>query len=313
MCPGYRKSIVISIMRRQHTMIIIGVVSVSFAVIFIRLADAPPLVIATYRVFLASLMLWPLTLAYSRKELGRLTGRDTGLAFLSSIFLALHFGLWISSLSYTSIATSVILVTSSPVFVAAASYIFFKERISWKVVAGIAVCIAGTALIGYDNWRIGSDSLLGGVLAFLGAITVSGYLLVGRRLRQRMGILVYGSLTYSFAALILLAAALIWGYPLFGYSPDTYWMMVLLALVPQLLGHLSLNWSLKYVSATLITIAVLGEPVGANILAYLIFNEAPRLFELFGGVFILGGIFIAFRKDREASRWEKPDDETGSG
>lgn len=287
-------------MIRQHLIITIGVVSVSFAVIFIRLADAPPLVIATYRVFLASLILWPLTLLYSRDELKKLNRRDAGLAFLSSIFLALHFGLWISSLSYTSIATSVILVTSSPLFVAVASYIFFKERISWKIVTGIAVCIAGTMLIGYDNWRIGSGSLLGGVLALSGAISVSGYLLIGRRLRQEMGILVYGSLTYSFAALILLTATLVWGYPLFGYPSGTYLMLVLLAVVPQLLGHLSLNWALRYVSATLITIAVLGEPIGANLLAYLIFDETPRLLELLGGFFILGGIIVAFWKNREA-------------
>jgi len=284
----------------NHLIITIGVVSVSFAAIFIRLAEAPPLIIATYRLLIASLILWPITLAHSRNELGRLTRRDILLAFISGIFLAFHFGLWISSLSYTSVATSVILVTASPLFVAIASFVFFKERVSWKVITGIIICFFGAAFIGYGNWSLGSDSFLGGALALLGALTVAGYLLIGRRLRQTMGLLVYGSLTCSSAALLLLIASLIWRYPLFGYTSHTYLMMILLAVVPQLLGHLSLNWSLRYVSATLITIAVLGEPVGANLLAYFILGEVPKVFEIYGSIFILVGIFIAFRRNSEA-------------
>lgn len=288
-------------MKHQYIVLTIGVVSVSFAAIFIRLADAPPLVIATYRLFLASLILWPLTLTYSRDELRRLVRRDICLAFVSGIFLALHFGLWITSLSYTSVATSVILVTASPLFVAIASYVFFRERVSGKAVIGIAICFIGTALIGYGNWSLGSSSFLGGVLALLGALAVAGYLLIGRRLRQTMGLLVYGSLTYSSAAVILLIASLSWRYPLFGYTFDTYLMLVLLAVVPQLLGHLSLNWSLRFVSATLVTIAVLGEPIGANLLAYAILDEVPTVFEIYGSVFILAGIYIAFRRSRAAT------------
>ena len=127
-------------MKKQYLAILAGVISVSFAAIFIRLADASPLVIAAYRVVLASIILWPPTLFFARQELKNLSVRDTGLVFLSSFFLALHFGLWISSLEYTSIATSVILVTSSPLFVAALSYLIFKEALTWKVVAGIGIC-----------------------------------------------------------------------------------------------------------------------------------------------------------------------------
>jgi drug/metabolite transporter (DMT)-like permease len=289
-------------MRQQYIVIAIGVISVSFAAIFIRLADAPPLVIATYRLSLASLILWPLTLTYYRLELRRLTRQDILLAFLSGMFLAFHFWSWISSLSYTSIATSVILVTVSPLFVAVASYLFFKERVSWRVTIGIIVCFTGTVLIGYGNWSIDTSSFLGGALALLGALTVAGYLLIGRRLRQTMGVLVYVSITCGSAALILLVASLISRYPLFGYSVDTYLMLILLAVVPQLLGHLSLNWSLRFVSATLVTIAVLGEPIGANLLAYAILDEVPKVFEITGSFFILVGIYIAFRKNK-ATTW----------
>jgi drug/metabolite transporter (DMT)-like permease len=284
-------------MVRQHLIIFIGVVSVSFAAIFIRLAEAPPLIIGSYRLLIASLVLWPLTIKYSRNELRHLTPRDLRLALISGVFLALHFGLWISSLSYTSVATSVILATSSPLFVAIASYAFFKEKISWKIITGIAVCFFGAAFICYGNWGIGADSFFGGILALLGALAASGYMLIGRRLRQTMSLLTYGSVTCSTAGLLLLFASLIWGYPLFGYTGNTYLMMILLAVVPQLLGHLSLNWSLRFVSATLVTIAVLGEPVGANILAFLILGEKPQLFEIFGSLLILAGIFTAFRKN----------------
>jgi drug/metabolite transporter (DMT)-like permease len=284
-------------MKKQYLGIAVGVAAVSFAAILIRLADAPPLVIAAWRLTLAALVLWPPTLALARPELRALSRRDALLVFLSSIFLALHFGLWITSLSYTSIATSVILVTSSPLFVAAASWFAFRETVSRNVVAGIGVCIIGTLLIGFDNWTLGSVSLLGSVLAFLAALAVSGYLLIGRSLRRRMGILVYGSLTYTSCAVLLIIAALVAGEHFFGYSGGTYLWMVLLALGPQLLGHLSLNWALRFVSATLITIAVLGEPVGTNLLAFLIFHETPRLLEILGGVLILGGIGVTFWRE----------------
>jgi drug/metabolite transporter (DMT)-like permease len=284
-------------MKKQYLGITVGVAAVSFAAILIRLADAPPLVIAAWRLSLAALVLWPPTLVAAQPELRALSRRDLGLVFLSSLFLALHFALWITSLSYTTIATSVILVTSSPLFVAVFSYFVFRESISWNIVAGIGVCIAGTLLIGFDNWSQGSMSLLGSVLAFLGALAVSGYLLIGRRLRQRMGILVYSSLTYTSSAVLLLAAALMAGERLFGYPGETYLWMALLAFGPQILGHLSLNWALRFVSATLITIAVLGEPVGTNILAFFIFHETPRLLETVGGVLILGGIGVTFWRE----------------
>ncbi len=283
-------------MTRQYIALVIGVVSVSFAAIFIRLADAPPLVIAAYRLCLASLLIGPVAGVRSRDELRRLARRDVIMALLSGTFLALHFGLWIASLRYTTVATSVVLVTASPVFVAIASYFFFRERLTRQTVLGIVVCLIGAVLIGWGNWRLGPDPLLGAILALLGALAVAGYLLIGRRLRQRVGLLSYASLVYSTAAVILLVSALAFGYPLFGYSTNTYVMLVLLAVVPQLLGHSSLNWSLRFVSATLVTIAVLGEPVMATALAFLILDEVPTWTEIGGGILILAGIFVAFRK-----------------
>ena len=276
--------------------LILGVIAVSFAAVLIRLADAPPLVIAAYRLCLASLILAPLAWLHSRQELCRLARRDIILAVASGAFLALHFALWIASLSYTSVATSVVLVTVTPIFVAVASYLLFHERLTRQAIAGIVVCLAGAALIGYGNWQIGPESLFGGVLALLGALAVAGYLLIGRRLRQQVGLLSYAFLVYGSAAVMLLVAVLVRGYPIVGYSGDTYIMLVLLAVVPQLMGHMSLVWALRFVSATLVTIAVLGEPVGATVLAFLILEEVPTWSEIVGGVLILAGIFVAFRR-----------------
>ncbi|HUV43932.1 MAG TPA: DMT family transporter [Dehalococcoidales bacterium] len=292
-------------MTRKYAVLTLGVISVSFAAIFIRLAEAPPLVIAAYRLCLASLVVAPMAWIRSRQELRGLSRQDVLLAMLSGAFLALHFGLWIASLSYTSVASSVVLVTANPIFVAIASYLLFRERLGRQAILGIVVCLVGAILIGYGNWRLGPQPLLGGVLALLGALAVAGYLLIGRRLRQNIGILSYTALTYSSAAVLLLVAALAFGHPLFGYSPTTYLMLVLLAVVPQLIGHTSLNWSLRFVSATLVTIAVLGEPVLATALAFAMLDEVPTVTEAIGGVLILAGIFVAFR--RGGTGWRDAD------
>lgn len=283
-------------MTRQYFVLAIGVISVSFAAIFIRLAEAPPLVIAAYRLCLASLVIVPMAWARSGDELRRLSRQNIIMTVLSGAFLALHFGLWIASLSYTSVATSVVLVTAHPIFVAIASYFLFQEKLSKQTILGIGISLIGAVLIGYGNWRLGSNPLFGGILALLGALAVAGYLLIGRRLRRSIGLLSYASLVYSSAAVLLVLSALAFGYRLVGYSTTTYVMLALLAMVPQLIGHSLLNWSLRFLPATLVTIAILGEPVGATALALLILNEVPTPGEIGGGILILAGIFIAFRE-----------------
>jgi len=285
-------------MKRQYSVLAIGVISVSFAAVFIRLADAPSLVIAAYRLCLAALILAPFAVKLSGRELRKIPGRNLAMMLLAGGFLALHFGLWVTSLSYTSVATSVVLVTATPIFTAVASYLLFKEKLTVKIVLGITVSIGGSVVIGYGNWSIGTNQLLGAGLALAGALAIAGYLLTGRRLRRTTGLLSYTFVTYSSAAVLLLITALASGYSLSGYSGNTYLMFVLLALIPQILGHSSLNWSLKFMPATMVTIAVLGEPIIATTLAFLILNESPTLTEIIGGILILGGILIAFRGNK---------------
>ncbi|MFH1032483.1 MAG: DMT family transporter [Chloroflexota bacterium] len=283
-------------MFQKYFVLAIGVISVSFAAIFIRLAEAPPLVIAAYRLSLASLIIVPITWVRSRKELIHLSRRNIMLALFSGVFLALHFGFWIASLSYTSVTTSVVMVTVSPIFVGLASYILFQEKLTGQIFLGFALSLIGAVIIGYANWSMGPRPLFGGGLALLGALAVTGYLLIGRKLRPSIGLLSYVSLAYSSAAVLLLLTVFAFGYHLVGYPSTTYIMFVLLAIVPQIIGHSSLNWSLRFISATLVTIAVLGEPILATILAFLLLSEAPTVSEIVGGFLILVGIFIAFRK-----------------
>jgi drug/metabolite transporter (DMT)-like permease len=183
-----------------------------------------------------------------------------------------------------------------PIFVAIVSFTLFHEKITVRIITGIAITVIGAFIIGFNNWQLGGTSVKGSILASLGAMAIAGYLLIGRKLRQKMSLVSYIFLTYSSAAVILLVWCLIVGGSFTGYSGETCLMFILLALVPQMLGHSSFNWSLRFMPATMVTIAVLGEPVGATILAFVILKETPSLFEIIGGVLILGGIALAFTK-----------------
>ncbi len=282
-------------MAKQYAVLTIGVVCVSFAALLIREANAPPLVIATYRLCLASLVLLPLSWQTTRHEWSHLEKRDLILILLAGTCLAVHFGLWITSLNYTSVATSVVLVTVSPIFLAIASRFLFRQKLRRQAIFGIVVSLGGAVLISFGNWQLGERSFEGAMLALGGAITISGYLLIGQRLRTKLGTLSYVSLVYSTAAILLLIVTLASSYTLTGYSGKTYAMMVLLALVPQLIGHSSLNWSLRFVPATLVAVAVLGEPVGATIWAFIFLDEQPTVMEITGSILILLGIFMAMR------------------
>lgn len=284
---------------RPYLTLLTGVLAVSFAAVFIRLADAPPLVIAAYRLTIAAIVLLPFTSVKAFKSLKRLSRRDILLIILASVSLALHFGLWITSLSYTSIASSVVLVTSHPAFVAVISYFLWHERLNKITIGGIVVALFGVIVINYGGFTFGSQAFLGNLLALLAGFVVAAYLIIGGQLGTRIDILSYLTLIYSGAAVVVLAAVFIMGYSLFGYSSDTYIMLVLLALVPQLIGHSAFNLAVRLVPVTLVSISILGEPVGATLLGWLILGETVTASEITGGLLILGGIFIVMRRAPE--------------
>ena len=286
-----------------------AILAISTAAIFIKFAqqEAPSLVIAAFRLTLASLALAPLALTRQRGELKKLTKTELMLGLLSGLFLALHFALWISSLEFTSVASSVVLVSTTPLWVALSARFVFGERLGWGALAGMALALLGSALVGLSDtcqWNNGlacppwaallqGQALLGNLLALGGAWMAAGYLLIGRRLRATLSLVPYIFVVYGMAALILIVAELATGESPFGYQPLTYVWLLALGLIPQLIGHSTFNWALRYVPAWFVSVALLGEPIGSTILAYYILRELPGPMKLVGAVLILVGIYTS--------------------
>ncbi|CAG1014860.1 hypothetical protein ANAEL_05099 [Anaerolineales bacterium] len=292
--------------------ILVAILSVSTASIFIRFAQgdgAPSLVIAALRLTFATLILAPIALSKHRDELKRFTRTEILSGFFSGIFLALHFATWISSLEYTSVASSVVFVSTGPLWVALLSPMLLKENLARTAIIGLGLSLAGGAIIGLSDacvWDSGLScpalqdvlqgrSMLGNLLALAGAWTVTGYLIIGRKLRTTISLIPYIFMVYGFAAVVLIVIMFASGSSPFGFAPKTYGWIFLLAALPQLVGHSTYNWALKYLPAALVAVTTLGEPIGSAILAFFILNETPGMATLVGGVFILTGIYLASR------------------
>ena len=288
-------------MSRAYPILALGVVAVSFAAILIRWAEAPALVVAAYRLGIASAIVLPLAGMRSRTEWARLATGTWLLLGASGVFLGLHFALWIASLSHTSVASSVIFVTTSPLFVAAASHLLGIDRVSRPTAIGIAVAAGGGILIASGDLSVSRGALWGDLLALGGAAMAAGYLLIGRRLRRSLSNLAYVAPVYAVAALLNLGLAAGSGLPFGGYAAVAYLIFLLLALGPQLVGHSSINWALGHLSAPFVSVAILGEPVGATLLAYLLLGETPAPGTLAGGALILAGVYLASRGERVAA------------
>lgn len=263
----------------------VGVVAISWGGPLVRFTTAPALTVAAWRLLLASAFLLP-------GGLRNWPGKEARLTLLSGAFLAAHFAFWIQSLHLTSVASSVVLVSTNPLFVGLFSWLWGEKpgRSFW---IGVLLSLAGTALIGFGDFSRRWEALLGDMLALGGALAASGYLLLGRRARKTLALLPYTSLTYSVAALLLfpLAAALGPACP-----PRTEWgWLLLLALVPQVLGHTTLNWALRYFPATAVAVAILGEPVGAALWAFLLFGEGLGPLQGAGMGLVLLGILWGLR------------------
>lgn len=273
--------------------LIIGIIGVSTGSIFARLADAPALVTAAYRVGLASLIIVPLAAWKARDELRSLSFRDIRLAVLSGFFLALHFATWISSLDYTAIANSVVLVNTIPLWVGLFTPLITKDRLARATLISIIISVGGGIIIGFGDFATDGRALLGDLLAVIGAICAAIYLLIGRNLRRKLSLISYVALCYGSAALFLWLVVLVLKLPLTGYSTQTVTAFWAMALISQIMGHTSYNWALKWFSAGFVAVALLGEPIGATIMAYIIFDEGLTWVKFIGGLFILSAIYIA--------------------
>lgn len=292
----------------------LGILASSTASILIRFAQvyAPSLLIAAYRLAIAALILAPLAYLRYRKELSSLNQQDLILALLSGLFLAIHFATWISSLAYTTVASSVVLVSTSPLWVALLSPFTIRERISRPVLIGMGMALIGGIIVGLsDSCQLASGHLvcpsfsefirgqafLGDLLALTGGLMAAAYLLIGRRLRGSVPLVPYIFVVYGMAAVVMILVVLGAKQNPVGYPPVAYLWFLLLALVPQLLGHSSFNWALRYLTAAYVSISLLGEPIGSTILAYFLLHETPTVFKLIGAILILAGIYVASKSE----------------
>ena len=284
-----------------YAVVATGVAAVSCAAVLIRLADAPALAIAAYRLSVAGLVVAPLAVSRDWSGLRSLTFSQATWCVASALALAVHFAAWIASLEHTSVASSVVLVTTSPLLIAAVSYVAYRERLTAPVAGGIALGLVGSLTLALGDRAAGDRELFGDLLALIGAVGAAAYFLIGRRVRRQMSNVSYIGIVYPASAVALLAAAAVTGTPMTGYDSFTVAMIVMIGLVPQLLGHSSLNWALGHLSATMVAVAVMAEPVGATLLAWLVLGEAPPVASVAGGGLVLAGVYLAFR--RPAAAW----------
>lgn len=276
-----------------------AVVALAFSAVFItklERAEVPALVIAFYRMAIATVLLLPPALAFRWKEIASLARKDFGLLAIGGLCLAVHFGAWITSLKYVPIATSVVLVNSHPLFVVAGSYFFLGERPSRRAVIGIVIGLAGLLIMSHQAVGDLQPATKGVALALLGALAVVGYFIVGRKARTHMSLLGYVTPLYAVCGLFLLIWVLAVGDPLLPYSASAWGYLAALAIVPTVIGHTVFNWAIKHVRPTTVSLAFLGEPVVASVLALIFFSQRPPLSTFIGGAFVLVGVYLTASK-----------------
>ena len=293
-------------MKKPCIALFTSIAAVSFAAILIISCDAPPLTISFYRLFFTTLIILPFVLFQkkTRLEIVKLPRSTIFMMILIGIILAAHFALWITSLTKTSVSSSVILVTAHPVLVAPLSYYFLKEKLSKINAIGIAISVAGVITLVYGNYGfafMGLDTLQGNIFAMLGGAAAGLYILGGRKLRKDISVLTYALIVYSVGTITLFFICLLFNSPLNNLSIKDYQIIFLMAIVAGIFGHTTYNWSLKYIKASIASVALLGEPIGSTILAYAIpsINQEPSVYTIIGGTIILLGIYLTSRKLNE--------------
>jgi drug/metabolite transporter (DMT)-like permease len=297
-----------------YLVLVVGIFAVSVGSILARLAQAegvPSLVIAAYRTLVAALILLPFMLTRHQDEVRQMSRSNWRMAILSGVALAIHFATWITSLSYTSVAASTVLVSTSPLWVALVAPFFLGEPFTRWLKIGMTLALIGTVVISLstmvemDNGRLlfntaglvtGQQPLLGNTLALIGGLAAAVYILIGRKLRISLSLTSYATLVYGTAAICLVLVVWLTGGSLVGYSPHVYLLFLALGILPQLLGHSSFNYALGYLPAAYVGVSIFAEPITASILALIIFGEQPGPLVVIGSVFVLVGVLISGRK-----------------
>jgi drug/metabolite transporter (DMT)-like permease len=296
---------------KAYIALFISIISVSFAAIFITTLlniypEIDPLSIAFYRLFFTALLVMPFVLFNSkiRQEITNIPRSDFLIMIVIGIILAAHFALWITSLKFTSVASSVILVTAHPILVGPISHYFFKERLTIINTIGIFISVSGVFILISGNYGLGSftlDSFEGNILAMLGGVAAGLYILGGRKIRKTVSVASYAFIVYSIGTIGLFVICLFYNAPLKNISLDAYIIIFLMAIVAGIFGHTLYNWSLRHIRASIASVVLLGEPLGSTLLAFALpwIQQTPSNYTIVGGAIILTGIYLTARKSDE--------------
>jgi drug/metabolite transporter (DMT)-like permease len=285
-----------------YLLLAIGVISVSTSAIIVKFSAAPAGVLAFYRLFFTVLLMTPFFFLHYVKELKLITVKDWGLCLLAGGFLAFHFILWFESLNYTSVASSTVLVTLQPLFAFLGAYLFFGEKLTGKSVISAILAVSGSIVISWGDFKVSGTALWGDLLALVACALVTGYLLFGQTIRKRLSLMTYTYIVYAMSAAVLFIYSLIKGESFYPYAGEEWLYFLLLAIIPTLLGHSLFNWSLKWLSTSTISMAILFEPVGAAILAYWLLSEKILLTQIIGAGIILLGVTIFLLEERKLKK-----------
>lgn len=272
--------------------LVISTLSVSTSSILIRWSEASPLTIAFYRMALATLFLFPYVFLKKRNELRNLSVTQLFSSIIIGAVLAAHFSLWITSLSLTSVASSVVLVTSHPFFVAIISSLFLKETLDRKSQMGIVLSFCGIVVLSFSDLASSKTNFVGDVLAFLGGLAAGIYIMGGRKMRQQLSLTTYVFIVYGMCSLILFLLSLTLRVTLLPISEKDALLFLLMVIFPTYLGHTLYNWCVKYVKAAVISVSLLGEPAGASLLAFFLLDETPGMPIIFGATICLMGVYL---------------------
>ncbi len=284
--------------------LVVAVLAVSTSAILVRWSRAPSAVKALYRVVFMTALVAPVAVTRDRGDLREIGRRDLLVAAAAGAALAVHFASWFESLEFTTVAASVTLVQTQPLFVAAGAALFLRERVTRVTVVGILIAIVGVGVMsaGEAGSANASDPLLGNALAVAGAVAAAGYVLAGRSLRQRISLFPYVSVVYAACAVVLLGIVLAQGHPLLSYPLEEWLLFLGMAVGPGLFGHTVVNWALEHLESSLVSVSLLGEPVGSTLLALWLLAEVPGPWTVVGGAVVLGGIYVVSlaREDDDA-------------
>ena len=278
----------------SYCILFFGVFALSTSAIFVKIAHITPAIISFYRLFFAALILLPLLLfnQNNRSELKTITRRQWGFGFISGLFLAAHYVLWFESLQYTSVASSTVIVTLQPLFSMIGGYFLFKERFTRGAVIGCLIAISGSIVIGWQDFKISGEALYGDILAFIAAGIITAYFFISQYVRKDLSLIPYSIISYGSSACFLGVFAYMQNESFIHYSTQTWLYFFGLAFIATILGQTIFNWLLKWMSATVISMSILGETIGTCILAYFILNETISLQQGLGITVIFIGLAL---------------------